>query len=83
MFSMLTHINISLIFKGTFGQPDAWNIYNYSSFQHPMVPYDVLVDPLSLPDHPVLDGKHNANHIVHEDSARNSDSEEEVTMIPL
>lgn len=34
---------------GTFGQPTAWNIYDSASFQHPMVPYDVLVDPLSLP----------------------------------
>ena len=40
-----------------------------------MVPYDVLVDPLSLPDHPLIAEKHNAHDIIHEDSARNSDDD--------
>ena len=47
-----------------------------------MVPYDVLVDPLSLPKHPVIEDKHNAHQVIHEDSAQNSD-EEEVIMIQL
>ena len=41
-------------FVGTFGQPLKWNIYDSSSFQHPMAPYDVLMDPGSIPNHPVL-----------------------------
>ena len=41
-----------------------------------MVPYDVLVDPLSLPDHPVLADKRNTHQVVHEDSTRNSADEE-------
>ncbi|XP_066918416.1 cilia- and flagella-associated protein 337-like isoform X1 [Clytia hemisphaerica] len=41
-------------FVGTFGQPLKWNIYDCSSFQHPMAPYDVLMDPGSIPNHPVL-----------------------------
>ena len=53
---------------GTFGQPDWWDIYNKSTYQHPMVPYDVLVDPQSLPDHPVIDGKHNTQQIINEDT---------------
>jgi len=32
-------------FIGTFGQPLKWDIYDSSSYQHPMAPYDVLVDP--------------------------------------
>jgi len=36
-------------FIGTCGQPTPWNLYSPTSFQHPMVPYDVLVDPASLP----------------------------------
>ncbi|XP_063416308.1 uncharacterized protein LOC134697953 [Mytilus trossulus] len=38
----------------TFGQPEQWDLYNTSTFCHPMVPYDVLIDPMSLPSHPVL-----------------------------
>lgn len=34
---------------GTFGQPHHWNINNSSTFEHPMVPYDVLTDPLDIP----------------------------------
>ncbi|CAC5376425.1 unnamed protein product [Mytilus coruscus] len=39
---------------GTFGQPEQWDLYNTSTFCHPMVPYDVLIDPMSLPSQPVL-----------------------------
>ena len=39
---------------GTFGQTEPWNMNDPKSYQHPMVPYDVLVHPQSLPDHPVL-----------------------------
>ena len=42
-------------FPGTFGQPNMWDISSPSTYQHPMAPYDVLVDPLSVPAHPVLD----------------------------
>ena len=63
-------------FPGTFGQPDPWDIYNKDTHQHPMVPYDVLVDPQSLPEHPVISDKKNTGQVVHEDSARNSDTEE-------
>jgi hypothetical protein len=42
------------LFLGTFGQPDPWDVFNPDTFQHPMAPYDVLVDPLSLPSHPVI-----------------------------
>jgi len=41
-------------FIGTFGQPKMWDIYDVTSYQHPMAPYDVLMDPSSLPSHPSL-----------------------------
>ncbi|XP_064637892.1 WD repeat-containing protein on Y chromosome-like [Lineus longissimus] len=41
-------------YVGTFGQPDPWDVFDSETFIHPMVPYDVLVDPMSLPSHPVL-----------------------------
>lgn len=47
----------SLLFSGVFGQPDPWDIYNSATYQHPMVPYDVLIDPLSLPLHPLMQEK--------------------------
>ncbi|XP_062910344.1 WD repeat-containing protein on Y chromosome isoform X2 [Mobula hypostoma] len=40
---------------GTFGQPQPWDIYAPASWMHPMVPYEILVDPLSLPIHPLLE----------------------------
>ncbi|XP_074650451.1 cilia- and flagella-associated protein 337-like [Tubulanus polymorphus] len=63
---------------GTFGQPDPWDVFDPSTFQHPMVPYDVLVDPLSLPSHPVLDRTQSIDGVVDGDSAQNSDTEEKV-----
>ncbi|KAM9468399.1 cilia- and flagella-associated protein 337 [Clarias gariepinus] len=44
-------------FIGTFGQPEQWCLHIASSWQHPAVPYEVLVDPLSMPAHAMLDGK--------------------------
>ena len=55
--SLLEQVEIICLLNclvGTFGQPDTWDIYDSDTFQHPMVPYDVLVDPLSLPSHPVI-----------------------------
>ncbi|XP_038674997.1 WD repeat-containing protein on Y chromosome isoform X2 [Scyliorhinus canicula] len=43
-------------FIGTFGQLQPWEIYAPASWQHPMVPYEILIDPLSMPIHPVLEG---------------------------
>ncbi|XP_041461483.1 WD repeat-containing protein on Y chromosome-like isoform X2 [Lytechinus variegatus] len=44
-------------YVGTFGQDDPWDIFNPTTFKHPMVPYDVLVDPQSMPNHPIFDQK--------------------------
>ena len=35
-----------------------------------MVPYDVLIDPMSLPSHPVVAEKQNMHQIIHEDMAK-------------
>ncbi|XP_075330688.1 cilia- and flagella-associated protein 337 [Odontesthes bonariensis] len=42
---------------GTFGQPEIWSVHIRSSWVHPGVPYEVLIDPLSMPDHGILNGK--------------------------
>nr|XP_054754584.1 LOW QUALITY PROTEIN: uncharacterized WD repeat-containing protein alr3466-like [Lytechinus pictus] len=44
-------------YVGTFGQDEPWDIFNPTTFKHPMVPYDVLVDPQSMPNHPIFDQK--------------------------
>lgn len=54
------------LWTGTFGQPDSWDIYKPSTYRHPMVPYDVLIDPMSLPTHPVIEEKQNTQQIIHE-----------------
>ncbi|XP_035535517.1 WD repeat-containing protein 49 [Morone saxatilis] len=44
-------------FIGTFGQSESWSIHISSSWKHPAVPYEVLIDPLSMPDHEILNLK--------------------------
>ncbi|XP_008274872.1 WD repeat-containing protein on Y chromosome-like [Stegastes partitus] len=44
-------------FIGTFGQPESWNVHIPSSWMHPGVPFEVLIDPLSMPDHEILNAK--------------------------
>ena len=71
---------------GTFGQPDTWDIYDSNTFQHPMVPYDVLVDPLSLPSHPVIQERENVLDILYgepEDRSHTYDSGGEQVWINL
>uniref|UniRef100_A0A3Q3R584 Uncharacterized protein n=1 Tax=Monopterus albus TaxID=43700 RepID=A0A3Q3R584_MONAL len=41
-------------FIGTFGQPEIWSVHISSSWMHPAVPYEVLIDPLSMPNHKLL-----------------------------
>lgn len=37
------------IFAGTFGQKESWDITNTGTYQHPLAPKDVLLDPLTIP----------------------------------
>nr|KAG5692186.1 hypothetical protein BaRGS_008732 [Batillaria attramentaria] len=57
----------------TFGQPELWDVYNPSTYQHPMVPYDVLVDPMSMPVHPVIAQKESTHEVIHQDARRDGD----------
>ncbi|MED6258235.1 hypothetical protein ATANTOWER_004564, partial [Ataeniobius toweri] len=41
----------------TFGQPEMWSVQIPSSWTHPGVPYEVLIDPLSMPHHDILKRK--------------------------
>ncbi|XP_029302381.1 WD repeat-containing protein on Y chromosome [Cottoperca gobio] len=44
-------------FIGTFGQSESWRVHISSSWKHPAVPYEVLIDPLSMPDTEILNVK--------------------------
>lgn len=52
--------------EGTFGQPKMWDIHQEISYQHPMVPYDVLVDPQSIPKHPVFESDEESIDVIEE-----------------
>nr|XP_020852882.1 WD repeat-containing protein 49-like [Phascolarctos cinereus] len=38
---------------GTFGQSELWDVFTSASWKHPMVPYEILIDPQSMPVHQV------------------------------
>ncbi|XP_053729182.1 WD repeat-containing protein 64 [Synchiropus splendidus] len=50
-------------FIGTFGQAERWNLHTPSSWMHPAVPYEVLIDPQSTPDHGILGQKLPGNQL--------------------
>ncbi|XP_027733400.1 WD repeat-containing protein 49-like [Vombatus ursinus] len=39
---------------GTFGQSELWDVFTSASWKHPMVPYEILMDPQSMPVHQTL-----------------------------
>ncbi len=49
---------------GTFGQDEIWNLYDIKSYKHPLVPYDILIDEESLPEHPILNTKETMEEVL-------------------
>ena len=47
-----------------------------------MVPYDVLIDPMSLPAHPVLGEKQNTMQVIQDEYRRGAKDGEEVGYCP-
>ncbi|XP_045067375.1 uncharacterized protein LOC121557011 [Coregonus clupeaformis] len=56
-------------FIGTFGQQDNWSIHTPSSWKHPAVPYEILIDPLSMPAHPILEGETRVSDVINADDS--------------
>ncbi|XP_034404904.1 WD repeat-containing protein 64 [Cyclopterus lumpus] len=54
-------------FIGTFGQSESWGVNISSSWKHPAVPYEVLIDPLSMPDHEILNANTRLSDAIHPD----------------
>ena len=44
-----------------------WDIHQEVPFQHPMVPYDVLVDPESIPKHPMFESEEELVDVIEDD----------------
>ncbi|KAM8975945.1 cilia- and flagella-associated protein 337-like [Pelodytes ibericus] len=62
-------------FIGTFGQGDPWEVFTPASWKHPMVPYEILIDPESMPRHPILeDDAHISEDIACEQKEETKDS---------
>lgn len=51
---------------GTFGQEEIWNLYDSKTYKHPLVPYDVLIDEQSLPEHPILNKRETLQEVLEE-----------------
>ncbi|KAL7849096.1 hypothetical protein SRHO_G00207190 [Serrasalmus rhombeus] len=64
-------------FIGTFGQPERWSLHTESSWKHPAVPYEVLIDPLSMPSHCMLEGKLTMSDVLSTGSTGNTRTESE------
>ncbi|XP_028973782.2 WD repeat-containing protein 49-like [Esox lucius] len=62
-------------FIGTFGQQDIWSIHTPSSWKHPAVPYEILIDPLSMPFHPILQGKTSMSDVIYADNTETAHTE--------
>ncbi|PWA28004.1 hypothetical protein CCH79_00012149, partial [Gambusia affinis] len=54
-------------FIGTFGQPEMWSVQIPLSWIHPGVPYEVLIDPLSMPHHDILNRKSHLSEAISSD----------------
>ncbi|GAA6232708.1 WD repeat-containing protein on Y chromosome-like [Lates japonicus] len=62
-------------FIGTFGQSESWSIHISSSWKHPAVPYEVLIHPLSMPDHEILNVTTHVSDAVNPDKTGNDRGE--------
>uniref|UniRef100_A0A3Q1IFA4 WD40 repeat domain 95 n=1 Tax=Anabas testudineus TaxID=64144 RepID=A0A3Q1IFA4_ANATE len=66
-------------FIGTFGQTESWSVHISSSWMHPAVPYEVLIDPLSMPDHEILNVKKHLSDAINPDRTEADRGELEVS----
>lgn len=67
-------------FIGTLGQPKIWDITNPVSYQHPMAPYDVLVDPQTVPHIPKAN---DPDEITSQNDTKESDKANELDSQPI
>lgn len=68
---------------GTFGQSESWGVHISSSWKHPAVPYEVLIDPLSMPDQDILNANTRLSAAIHPDKPGARRGEAQVSCINL
>lgn len=67
------------MYIGTLGQDEAWNLYDSKTYMHPHVPYDVLTDYKSVPEHPLIEKSQTTAQVLLEYKMTDStDKEKEV-----
>nr|XP_033806006.1 WD repeat-containing protein on Y chromosome-like [Geotrypetes seraphini] len=69
-------------FIGTFGQREPWEIFTPASWKHPMVPFEILIDPESMPVHPVLQSDSSILQIINSDQ-KDTSKEKSSTMVEM
>ncbi|KAJ8256464.1 hypothetical protein COCON_G00186160 [Conger conger] len=62
-------------FIGTFGQEESWSIHTPSSWKHPTIPHEILIDPLSMPAHSLLDRHDSISDINRSDQTKARDAQ--------
>ncbi|XP_063160519.1 WD repeat-containing protein on Y chromosome-like [Candoia aspera] len=67
---------------GTFGQEEPWEIFNPASWKHPMVPYEILIDPQSMPIHPMLEDNSSDMQIISQVENQNVSTSKKATCNP-
>ncbi|XP_051521458.1 WD repeat-containing protein on Y chromosome [Myxocyprinus asiaticus] len=70
--------NVHGDFIGTFGQAEIWSIHTPSSWKHPAVAYEILIDPLSMPSHPILEKEIKVSDVLNSEKMKNINSELDV-----
>ncbi|KAI1893585.1 hypothetical protein AGOR_G00125240 [Albula goreensis] len=56
-------------FIGTFGQSESWSIHTPTSWKHPTIPYEILIDPLSMPAHSILEEEVSVSDVINSEQA--------------
>ncbi|XP_036392841.1 WD repeat-containing protein on Y chromosome [Megalops cyprinoides] len=64
-------------FIGTFGQSESWSIHTPSSWKHPTIPYEILIDPLSMPVHSILEGEGSVSDVIYSDQSKEAKAADE------
>ncbi|KAJ8368500.1 hypothetical protein SKAU_G00085280 [Synaphobranchus kaupii] len=61
-------------FIGTFGQEESWSIHTPSSWKHPTIPYEILIHPLSMPAHSILEQRTSTPDVINADQTEAKDA---------
>ncbi len=70
------------MYIGTLGQEESWNLYDMKTYKHPHVPFDILTDYKSMPEHPIIEENlTTAQVLLANRTMESSDKDKEVKLI--